>query len=245
MLKKNLKNNPYLSVIIPLYNEDKRLNKLPDIYKYLNDLNFGYEVLIVNDGSTDKTLQVLNSFNKELKFRLISYQKNKGKGFAIKKAMLIAKGTYRLFIDIDLSTPIKQFNQFIPYLNETEILIGSRRISGAHLHKRQSPVRENLGKGFTELSKLILGLNISDFTCGFKCFPKRAALSIFSKQRIKGWSFDSETLYLAKKLGFFIKEIPVRWSHDPRSKVKLPMAIIKSLADLCIIRYYDIRRQYK
>lgn len=231
--------NPFLSIIIPLYNEESRLRNLSKIYKYLNNLNFDYEVLLVNDGSLDKTVQRLKQIYKKFKFQLISYDKNRGKGFAVRGGMLDAKGKYRLFTDIDLSTPIDQLNKFIPQLKKADILIGSRKTAGAHLYKRQSFIRENLGKGFTLLSRMILDLEISDFTCGFKCFSKKSSISIFSKQKIERWGFDSEILFIAKKLGFSIKEVPVNWSHDPRSKVRFPHDIISSLSDLYKIKYHS------
>lgn len=231
--------NPFLSIIIPLYNEEARLRNLLKIYRYLDRSNLNYEVLLVNDGSIDNTVKKLKALAKKFKFKLISYEKNKGKGFAVKTGMLDAKGKYRLFTDIDLSTPIEQFNKFIPHLKKADILIGSRKTAGAHLYKRQSFIRESLGKGFTLLSRIILDLEISDFTCGFKCFSKKSSISIFSKQKIERWGFDSEILFIAKKLGFSIKEVPINWSHDPRSKVRFPHDIISSLSDLYKIKYHS------
>jgi len=237
MSKDNLKSkNPYLSVIIPLYNEEDRLKNAKKIYKYLNRLNINYDVILVNDGSNDSTIQKLNKLLKSFPFTLISYKNNQGKGFAIKKGMLKAKGKYILFIDIDLSTPIEEISKFLPHLGRVDCIIGSRKTKGAKLNKRQVLFRELLGKGFTLLSQQMLNLQVSDFTCGFKCFSRKAARSIFAKQQIRRWGFDSEILFLAKKLGFRIKEIPVRWSNDPRTRVKFPKDLIESFVDLCRIR---------
>lgn len=238
-------NNIFLSIIIPIYNEQHRMQKITKIYQFLNRLNFNYEVLLINDGSDDNSLNKLNQLSKRLKCRLISYKKNIGKGYAIKIGMLAAKGKYKLFTDIDLSTPIDELNKFLPYLKKYDVIIGSRKTLGAKLKRRQTLIRETLGKGFTMLSRLILQINISDFTCGFKCFSKRAAEQIFKKQRIERWGFDSEVLFLAKKLGFTIKEIPVAWSNDPNTKVKFPHDIIRSLVDLYKIRYHDLKRMYQ
>lgn len=235
----------FLSVIIPLYNEQTRLKKLNKIYNFLNQQKLKYEVILINDGSTDNTLETLKKLSAGFKFTLITYGKNRGKGFAVKTGMLAAKGQYLLFFDIDLSTPMQEFSKFSSCLKKNNIIIGSRKTKGSTLQKRQGLVRENLGKGFTFLSQVILNLDISDFTCGFKCFPQQAAKQIFSKQRIERWSFDSEILFLAKKLGYDIKEVPVEWSNDPRTKVRFPHDIIQSLLDLYKIRYNWLRKNYE
>lgn len=227
---------PFLSIIIPLYNEENLLKNLSKLYKYLDKLKKDYEVLLVNDGSIDKTAEKLKDLNKRFKFQLISYNKNRDKGFAIRSGMLAAGGEYRIFTDIDLSTPIEEFEKFMPNLKKFDVIIGSRRKWGSNLKKRQPFIRETLGQGFTLLSQIVLDLNISDFTCGFKCFSKKAAEEIFKKQKIDRWGFDSEILYIAKKLRLKIKEVPVTWIDDPNSKVKFPQAIISSLIDLSRIR---------
>ncbi len=239
--------NIFLSIIIPLYNEEKRLFNLKTIYQYLNQKKFKWEIILVNDGSSDNTqkeVKKIIAVNKNKKTQLLSYSKNKGKGYAIKTGMLKAKGQYRLFTDTDLSAPIEEFDKFIPFLEKFDLIIGSRKRSGAKIIVRQSNLREKLGKGFTKLSQIILQLQATDFTCGFKCFSKDAAEKIFSKQKIYGWGFDSEILFLARKFGFKVKEIPVKWSNDPKSKVKFPQDIITSLVDLFTIRTNDMKKRY-
>lgn len=227
---------PYLSIIIPLYNEEKRIKKLIKIYNFLKSIKISYELILINDGSKDKTLAFLKKLPPECKYKLISYEINQGKGYAIKKGMLAANGKHRLFTDIDLSTPIEEINNFLPYLKKFDIIIGSRKTKGSKLEKRQPFIRESLGKIFTFISQIFLKLDISDFTCGFKCFSQKAAIEIFSRQIIRRWGFDSEVLFLAKKFNYKIKEVPVTWIDDPKSKVKFPQAIISSLTDLVWIR---------
>lgn len=229
---------------MPLYNEQLRLKKLTKIYEYLNQQRFYYEVILINDGSEDNTVKQLSRLSKRFRFQLITYQKNKGKGFAIKTGMLASKGRFRLFIDIDLSTPIEEFNKFIPYLLKHNVLIGSRKMAGSDMKKRQSFLRETLGKGFTKLSQVILEVYVSDFTCGFKCFSEKAALEIFDRQKINRWGFDSEILFIAKLRKFKIREIPIKWSDNPNTKVKFPQDIVTSLIDLCKIRYYNFKKIY-
>lgn len=236
--------NSYLSVIVPVYNESDRLKNIQTIFKYLNRQKFSSELIVINDGSTDNSLSKLTKISKQIPLKIISYQKNQGKGFALKKGFLEASGQYQLFMDIDLATPIEEFGKFIPYLKHNDIIIATRKHKQATLVKRQLPLRENLGKGYTLLSQIILGVPISDFTCGFKCFSKKAAKKIFIKQKIKRWGFDPEVLFIAKNLGFSIKEIPIRWKNDPRTKVKFPQDLIGSFLDLIKIRYYHIKGSY-
>lgn len=237
--------NPYLSVIIPVYNETGRLKNIWTIFNYLSSQKFFSELIIVDDGSTDNTLQKLKKKSKQIPMKIISYYPNRGKGFAIKQGVLKASGRYILFTDIDLSTPVEEFEKFKKYLPKNDVLLATRKHTGAILLRRQSFLRESLGKGFTLLSQLVLRVSISDFTCGFKCFSKIAAKQIFKKQRIDRWGFDAEVLFLAKKLGFKIKEVPVTWSNDPKTRVKFPQDIINSLIDLYKIRYYNFKKMYE
>lgn len=239
---------PFLSVIIPIYNEEKRIRNITNIFQYLKSKKYSLEILLVNDGSNDKTLRKIKSIVKKTKrnhlFKLISYKKNQGKGYAIKNGMLASSGRFRLFIDVDLSTPIEELSKLEKSLKKSDVLIGSRKSARANIIKRQPFIREILGRGFTTLSQIFLGLKVSDFTCGFKCFSEKAALEIFSRQRIKRWGFDSEVLFIAKLRGLKIKEIPVEWSNDPNTKVKFPQDIMSSLIDLGKIRYYQFIKRY-
>ncbi len=234
-----------LSVIVPVFNESKRLEGLVKINEFLKDQKFTSELIVINDGSTDDTLLKLEELQKKVPFTIGSYEINRGKGFAIKTGMLKASGKFRLFMDVDLSTPIEEFIKIQPFLNKYDLVIGSRKMKGAKLIKRQPLIRETLGKIFTLLSQITLGVWVSDFTCGFKCFSATAAESIFNKTTIDRWGFDSEVLFLAKKNGFKIKEVPVSWTNDQGSKVKFPQDIINSLLELLTIRKNDLLGLYK
>lgn len=239
------KTKPFLSVIIPVYNETKRLGTLPKIINFFKKQKFASELILVNDGSKDDTLEKIKNLQKKGLLRIITYKKNRGKGYAIKKGMLAANGKYNLFLDIDLSTPLGEFKKFLPYLNKYDILIGSRKTKGAKLIVHQPPLRENMGKAFTYISQIALQLPISDFTCGFKCFSHEAKKEIFKRQKIERWSFDSEILFIGNKLGFPIKEIPVVWKNDLNTKVKFPQDIINSIRDLIRIRINQLRGAYQ
>lgn len=239
------KSVPFLSIVIPVFNEQKRIKNLKKVISYLSKQKYKWEVIVVNDGSNDKTIRIINTLKKKLKLKLVSYSENRGKGAAIKEGMLIATGKYRLFLDIDLSTPIEEIYKLIPFLKKYDIVIGSRKMKGSNILIRQSIAREFLGKMFTRVSQKLLQMKVSDFTCGFKCFSKKAAEEIFAKQTVHRWGFDSEILYIGKTKRYSIKEVPVLWKNDPRTRVKFPQDIVHSLTELFKIRLNSYRGLYK
>lgn len=231
---------PFWSIIVPAYNEVSRLHHLNSIIEYLKKLPESYELIIVDDGSKDETKTKLLQLAKSSKLQVISYPQNRGKGYAIQQGMLAANGEYCLFLDIDLSTPIDQIEKFRPLLSPKAVLVGTRKSKGAVVNVHQPWLRETLGKGFTLLSQISLWIWISDFTCGFKCFPKAAAKKIFSASKIYRWGFDSEIIYLAKKYKYDLREVPVVWTNDAATRVKFPQDLIISLVELFKIRYNDL-----
>ncbi len=238
----------YLSVIIPAYNEEKRLPKtLEEIDKYLRKQDYDYEILVVNDGSKDKTVEIAKGLISKIKNLIVTgYKKNRGKGYAVRFGMLEAKGDYRLFTDADNSTSIDHVEKIWPEFKKGfDVIIGSRDIKGAVLDPPQPWIRKLiLGEGFKLYRKIIIGLRgIEDTQCGFKCFTKKATEKIFQKCRINRFAFDPEILVIAKKLGYEIKEIPIYWKNDPESKVKFK-SIIKMALDLIKIRLNLIKRVY-
>jgi len=238
----------HLSVIIPAYNEDKRLPKtLKEIDKYLNKQNYDYEILVVNDGSKDKTAEVVRCLTPGVKhLRLIDNKENHGKGYVVRQGMLEAKGEYRIFTDADNSTSIDQIEKMWPEFKQGyDIVIGSRDVKGAVLNPPQSWLRNViLGEGFKLIRKIIIGLwEIEDSQCGFKGFTDRAANEIFPRCKINRFAFDPEILVIAKKLGYKIKEIPVYWRNDLQSKVEFK-SMIKMLIDLFKIRLNLIKGIY-
>jgi len=246
----------YLSVIIPAYNEEKRLPKtLKEIDRYLSKQDYDYEIIVVSDGSKDKTAEVVENLKSQIQnLKIIDNKKNNGKGFVVRQGLMEAKGDFRLFTDADNSTSIDQVEKMLPYLKRAcpepveegyDIVIGSRDVKGAVLEPPQPWLRQViLGEGFKLFRKLIIGLwEVEDTQCGFKCFTKKVAEDIFSKCKINKFAFDPEILILAKRFGYKIKEVPVYWKNDLESKVKFK-SILKMALDLFKIRYYLISRKY-
>ncbi len=239
------KTDPYLSIVIPVFNEEDRIKNLNQVWKFFSSQKYSFELVIVDDGSSDQTRKLVTKFGKKHKIVFVFYTPNFGKGYAIKKGVLASSGKYILFTDIDLSTPLKHTVFGLANVKKCDVVVGSRKGVYTKIIRRQSVIRENLGKGFTWLSQFILGMQISDFTCGFKFFSRPAALLIFPNLTINRWGFDSEILFLAKKRKLDIRELSVTWKNDPRTKVKFPQDIFRSLADLIRIRVNDLFGAYR
>jgi len=229
-----------LSIILPVYNEEKGVaDSLNKIFGHLESKNFTFEVIAVDDGSSDATSSVLADCAKKYpRLKVMALERNSGKGYAIRTGMLNAAGKYRMFSDVDLSVPVETIDTFMKTAisEKSDVVIGTRKSKEAVILKKQPFYREYLGKCFTAITNLILNTPYSDITCGFKLFSAPAAEKIFGLQKIRRWSFDAEILYLAKELKFKTTEIPVVWINDPNSKVKLGRDIAYSLWELVKIR---------
>ena len=236
-----------LSVIIPAYNEEKRLPKtLKSIDEYLKRQNYPYQIIVVNDGSRDRTSQTVVNLQKEIaNLKLIDRKINKGKGYSVKEGMLAGQGDYRLFMDADNSTSIDQIEKMWAWFEKGyDVVIGSRDIKGAILDPPQPIHRRIVGRFFKLIRIMICDLfKIKDTQCGFKCFTREATEIIFPKMKMNRFAFDVEILLIAKINGFKIKEVPVIWKNDPQSKVKLKSAI-KMGIDLFKIRFYQLKGFY-
>lgn len=227
-----------LSVIVPIYNEEKRADSLKKIAQYFSQQSrIKTEIIAVNDGSTDRTLRELQ---KVKGIRIITYSKNKGKGYAVKQGVLNAKGDFFLMTDIDLSTPPEEFEKLFKYSKNYDIIIGSRVIKGAKV--KGKAVRKILGAAANLLINIFLLNDIKDTQCGFKLFNKKARI-LFEKQKINRWGYDFEILFLAKKFGLKIKEVPVTWEHREHSKIRL-MDYPRTLLELIKIKLNDYRGDY-
>ena len=238
---------PVLSVVIPAYNEAAAIRSTVEaVDHYLAGLRTTHEIIVVDDGSTDRTADIVTSLIPALpSVRLLS-SRHQGKGGAVKQGMLAARGEQLLFMDADHSTRIEGWSQLVPWLRDGyDVVIGSRKMAGASIQVRQPPLREAMGKTFTWLSNVVLPIRVSDVTCGFKAFQAAAARRIFPLQRIEGWGFDAEMLFIARQMGCRIKEVPVVWRNDRSTNVRLLRDAIHSLTELVQIRGWAWQGRYR
>lgn len=237
-----------LSVVIPVFNEEARIYPtLERLDRYLQDTFDEFEIIVVDDGSSDNTALIVQDLGRKLgKITLIRYPVNAGKGYAIRTGVLASKGDLLLTCDADLSTPIEEVEKLLSYVDAgSAIAIGSRGLSASEIVMRQPWHRERMGRIFNVMVRTLLFGGIKDTQCGFKLFKGEAARRLFERSLIKGFSFDVEILFLARKLGYTVKEIPVRWFNSPHSKVRLLKDPIKMFLDLLRIRLYWLLGKYR
>lgn len=239
----------YLSVIIPAYNEEKTIsNTLLDVDRYLTKQKFSYEIIVVSDGGTDKTPQIVKKFTDLIKnLKLLENGKNYGKGYTVRHGMLEAEGEYRLFMDADNATSIDHFDKVVPLLKRNyDIVIGSRDtkdVVGTEQAVPQSFFKRQLGNMGNLLTQLLAVPGIWDTQCGFKVFNMKSTEKIFKRCKINRWGFDIEALALARKFKYKIGFIPVHWINNPNSRVNLK-GYINTFRELLKIKWNLIRGQY-
>ena len=238
--------SPFLSIIIPAYNEEARLAEtLPVLKEFLERQEYSWEVVLVDDGSADRTSEVLQQFFSPEEGRSFKHTPNRGKGYAIRRGVAEARGEILLFSDADFSTPIDEFPKLYQHIqNGFDIAIGSRSLPESNVEVHQAWVREGMGKIFNLLVRIILLRGFIDTQCGFKCVRRKAAAPIFSQLTIDGFGYDVEFLFLAQKNGLKIKETPVLWRNHPDSRVRILQDSFRMLTDLIIVRFRDLFGQY-
>ena len=237
--------DPYLSVIIPAYNEEERIiPTIGAIASYISTQNYPWELIVVDDGSTDCSVELVKSLGL-VNLRVLTAPQNGGKGSAVQRGILAAHGEYILFSDADNSTPIEELEKLLSQITENkyDVAIGSRAAEGAAEMKR-SFFRQLLSVGLRWVVKYIFQINISDTQCGFKLYKREAALKLYSSQTEMGFSFDLEILYLASKFGYKTVEVPVQWIDAPGSKVNTRKETGRFLVTLVKIKINDFFGNY-
>jgi glycosyltransferase involved in cell wall biosynthesis len=231
--------SPDLSVVIPSYNEELRLpTTLDRIAGYLQSYRGTAEVLVVDDGSKDRTAAVAESYGGKIpSLRVVSNGVNRGKGYSVRRGVQEARGRIALFTDADLSAPIEEAGKLIAALENNDVAIGSRAMDRSLITVHESPFREFAGIIFNKIVRIILWLPFVDTQCGFKAFRRENCAVIFEQQRIERFGFDPELLYLARHHGLRTAEIPVRWGHSAATKVSMLRDSVQMFFDVFTIRW--------
>ena len=236
---------PYFSIVIPAYNEERRLPfTLEKILAYLDQQSFSSEILVVENGSQDRTLAIAQEFAGHYASVRALHEDERGKGRAVSRGMLEARGEYRFMCDADLSMPIAEVNQFLPPgLTDADVAIGSREAPGAVRYNE--PLYRHLGGRLINTMIRLLALpGLQDSQCGFKGFTARAAEDLFHCQTLTGWSFDVEVLFIARMRRYRIVEVPIHWYFNPESKLRVTRDALRMILDVITIRLNARRGNY-
>jgi len=238
---------PHLSIIIPSFNEEQRLpDSLEKIAAYIRERRPNTEVIVVDDGSTDKTAEVAASYKGKIpNLRVLSNGTNRGKGFSVRHGSLEAGGNIILFTDADLSSPIEEGEKLLAGLTTHDVAIGSRAVDRSLIQAHQSVFREFAGIIFNRIVRVILRLPFVDTQCGFKAFRRERCRIIFEQQTIERFGFDPELLYLARHHGLTTVEVPVRWAHSPATKVSMLKDSVEMFLDVFVIRRNALLGRYR
>lgn len=236
----------YLSIVIPAHNEENRLPAtLLRIKEYLGRADMAYEIILVDDGSRDRTVAVARESASGGGLRVLANGRNRGKGYSVRRGMLAAAGRFVFYSDADLSTPIEELDRLLPELeNGADVVVGSRGLAESHLELRQPRHRESLGRLYNLLVRVLVVRGFQDTQCGFKGFRQECVREIFSRQRLDRFAFDVEILHIAGRLGYRAVEVPIRWLNSPESKVRIVGDASRMLLDLFRIRLYALLGHY-
>jgi dolichyl-phosphate beta-glucosyltransferase len=239
--------DPILSIVVPAYNESARLGaSLEKILSYIAQQKWSAEVIVVNDGSRDDTADIVRRLAKNNPaLRLVENPGNRGKGYSVRNGMLQARGSVVVFSDADLSSPIEELPKLLKALNDgADIAIGSRWLQAELQTQRQPLHRQLFGRVFNLQLRITLGLHFKDTQCGFKAFQQRAVQKIFPLQKIERWGFDPEILFLARKFGFRVQEVPVAWAHSGGTRIHPLADGSRMFWEMLRIRWYDLTGKY-
>jgi dolichyl-phosphate beta-glucosyltransferase len=232
---------PMISVVIPAYNEEKRIQlSLLEACSFLDHTPLDYEMIVVDDGSSDRTSEIVGDLASDTpSLKLMRYEKNRGKGYALRTGVLATKGDPVLVMDADLSTPMEEMFKLIPCLAEgrSHVAIGSRALALSDIIRKQPWWRRGMGKIFNQIVRVLVIDGISDTQCGFKLFTGNVARELFGRATVDRFAYDVEILALAARKGYRIVEVPVRWINSPESKVNPLNDSLRMLADILRIRF--------
>lgn len=235
---------PFLSIIIPAHNEENRLpGTLEQVFAFLEAQDFPAEVLVVENGSTDRTFEIAQDFAGRHKSLQVIREQGRGKGLAVRSGMLAARGEFRLMCDADLSMPVEEIARFLPAGPAYDIAIASREARGAVRYDEPS-YRHLGGRAINLIIRMLILPGLNDTQCGFKCFRAAVADDLFRQQTLPGWSFDIEVLFIARRRGYAIREVPIHWYFRPESKVNAVRDALRMIRDIFRIHLNALRGRY-
>jgi glycosyltransferase involved in cell wall biosynthesis len=236
-----------LSIVIPAYNESARIERtLERVTACVAEQGWDAEILVVDDGSQDGTPQIVERWMERFpRLKLIKNNGNRGKGYSVRNGLLQAVGEVVMFTDADLSAPMEEANLLMAAIADgADVAIGSRWMDKTRQTIHQPMYRRFFGRCFNWVTRMVMGLPFKDTQCGFKAFKRPAAQVIFRLQRIERWGFDPEILFIARKLGYDIREVPVTWGHDERSRMSYLKDGMKMLEEMAVIRTNSLAGRY-
>ena len=239
--------HPQLSIVIPAYNESSRIeNALERVMSCVASQGWDAEVLVVDDGSKDNTAQIVQQWMLQYpRLHLVQNPGNRGKGYSVRNGLLQAAGDIVMFTDADLSAPMEEAERLLAAINDgADVAIGSRWMDRTRQTIHQPLYRQVFGRCFNWITRTVMGLPFKDTQCGFKAFKRPAAQIIFRLQTIERWGFDPEILFIARKLKYTIREVPVTWGHDERSRISYLKDGLQMLKEMAEIRSNSLRGRY-
>lgn len=238
---------PTYSIVIPAYNESARIGAtLERVLAYVREQKWEAEIIVVNDGSRDSTVEIVKRFaGQHAELRVLENPGNRGKGYSVRNGMRNAQGRILLFSDADMSSPIEEAAKLTAAIRQgAEVAIGSRWLRSELQTQRQPLYRQMFGRIFNLVLRMVLGLSYTDTQCGFKAFTRGAAQEIFARQRIERWGFDAELLFLAKKFGLKVSEVPVSWAHSSGSRMSYFRDGTRMVWEMLKVRWYSLTGKY-
>ncbi len=239
--------HPAYSIVIPAFNERARiLDTLSSVVTCIRERCWSAEVVVVNDGSTDETADLVRSFALTApEVRLMENPGNRGKGYSVRSGLLHSRGEIVLFTDADLSAPICEAERLFAAIEQgADVAIGSRWLEASRQTHRQPLYRQFFGRCFNAVTRMVMDLPFADTQCGFKAFTRPSAQTVFQLQTIERWGFDPEILFIARKRGFWIREVPVSWAHDARSRISYLRDGVQMLQELATVGWNALTGKY-